>query len=393
MGQVQRINFLEGLRGLLAVWVMFCHVGYFVGFDSPGLESGWIADIVTFLDPTSNDAVHVFMALSGFVIFLLIDRGDEDLGPYVIRRFFRLWPVFIFCIGLGYFLNGTYIEIVGRNPWGSSEWLRNQYNISSAIEKLKLPYLVWDLPMLHGIVLPGWLPFAGSAFSSLAWCISTEWQFYLLAPFFVWLVSRRWGLALFAAGVGFLATRGAGLFSFAANPNHALLPLQMRWFFLGMMSYLVFRGVQRHGWARKYQLGVALIVGYVLIQRRGAGYAGIIWLGVFWLLLDLAATWRGRIAASIVLCLESRWVRYLGRISYPIYLVHWPVIIVLVKGLVFLGLATDRLVAYAILMVGVPAVTLIIAELVHWAIEVPGMEIGRKVAMRWRARGPVANPA
>ncbi|MST94839.1 MAG: acyltransferase, partial [Pedosphaera sp.] len=39
-------------------------------------------------------AVDIFLILSGFVIFNLLDRG-ETYGVFITRRFFRLFPAFL----------------------------------------------------------------------------------------------------------------------------------------------------------------------------------------------------------------------------------------------------------------------------------------------------------
>lgn len=38
------------------------------------------------------------------------------------------------------------------------------------------------IPLIHGLIPPSALPDAAAAFLGRAWSISTEWQFYLIAP-------------------------------------------------------------------------------------------------------------------------------------------------------------------------------------------------------------------
>src|SRR5438270_18235 len=81
----------------LAIWVLFAHTGYFVGLShllpSDPWHPGIIPKILVYLDQSGWDAVNLFMILSGFVISYLIDQGNENYFPYLIRRFLRLWPV------------------------------------------------------------------------------------------------------------------------------------------------------------------------------------------------------------------------------------------------------------------------------------------------------------
>ena len=40
-------------------------------------------------------AVQIFMIISGFVIFFLLDKKRESYGQFILRRFFRLYPLYI----------------------------------------------------------------------------------------------------------------------------------------------------------------------------------------------------------------------------------------------------------------------------------------------------------
>ena len=80
---------LESLRGLLALWVLIAHVTARV------ISEGTIskAHAQAPLEPLLP--VYVFMILSGFVIFSLLQREQESYGVFVVRRIFRLAPLFL----------------------------------------------------------------------------------------------------------------------------------------------------------------------------------------------------------------------------------------------------------------------------------------------------------
>ncbi len=86
-----KITELEGLRGLLAWWVVASHLLYFSGFYDTKL--GGVLGLIS----RGHEAVDGFIILSGFVIFLLLDKGRNSYGVFLFRRFFRLFPVFILC--------------------------------------------------------------------------------------------------------------------------------------------------------------------------------------------------------------------------------------------------------------------------------------------------------
>src|SRR6185369_4221145 len=74
----------DGVRGLLALWVLLAHA----------IELGPFSHIAGHLRP--QFAVDIFIILSGFVIFHLLSQG-EDYATFITRRFFRLFPVFAVC--------------------------------------------------------------------------------------------------------------------------------------------------------------------------------------------------------------------------------------------------------------------------------------------------------
>ena len=78
-----RVTSLDGLRGLLAAFVMFAHY-LALTWNFPGLLS------------TARGAVVIFFLMSGYVLTL---GWDGHFPAFLVRRFLRLWPVFALCMG------------------------------------------------------------------------------------------------------------------------------------------------------------------------------------------------------------------------------------------------------------------------------------------------------
>lgn len=70
--QWAKIGALEGLRGVMAWWVVLGHVSLTLGWKLPLIDRNTLA-------------VDVFIFLSGFVITSLVDRKHEAYRPYIIR--------------------------------------------------------------------------------------------------------------------------------------------------------------------------------------------------------------------------------------------------------------------------------------------------------------------
>jgi peptidoglycan/LPS O-acetylase OafA/YrhL len=85
-----RIPALDGLRGVLAVFVVLHHVACFLWVG--GLGEG-----------IAHAVVCIFFAMSGLV---LTRSYDGHLGAFLLRRLVRLWPLFAVCMLTEYALKG-----------------------------------------------------------------------------------------------------------------------------------------------------------------------------------------------------------------------------------------------------------------------------------------------
>jgi len=87
---MRRLTCLDGLRGVLALYVM---VGHTLPF---ALVPGWLAG------PFSHGgaAVDVFFILSGLVIVQSLASYDYRPRPFLIARVARIYPVFLAAFAL-----------------------------------------------------------------------------------------------------------------------------------------------------------------------------------------------------------------------------------------------------------------------------------------------------
>lgn len=88
------IKELEGLRGLMAIWVVLGH------------SLAALPIINKHVPPTllNSYAVDVFIILSGFVIFFMIDNKKQSYPQYIIQRFFRIFPLYLLILAVSVFL-------------------------------------------------------------------------------------------------------------------------------------------------------------------------------------------------------------------------------------------------------------------------------------------------
>ena len=106
-----RAEGLDALRFLLAFWVLAAHMNHWAFTTAPHWFTGTMTSLVSLFQPTSetHPAVIAFIVLSGYCIHRNGLRAENTaISPYVIRRTFRILPIFILATGVGA-LAGNYI--------------------------------------------------------------------------------------------------------------------------------------------------------------------------------------------------------------------------------------------------------------------------------------------
>jgi peptidoglycan/LPS O-acetylase OafA/YrhL len=391
--RMPRVPELDGLRALLAWWVVVYHARGPMFSAIEQVEAGPLR----ILD-SGGLAVDVFMILSGFVIAFLMDRIHEPAGPFLLRRFLRLFPAYLACLVPMLFLQG----VLEGNIRGNADHLEPAV-LATLLRGIAEPMqnfgaqLATHLLMLHGAVPETWLHNSSGAFLQPAWSISLEWQFYLAAPLAFWLLRRgRPGIAV-AIGIAAVAfaTRGLwprGLF----GVYEAFLPLNLHWFAVGIASFHVFRRVARArpapallAWAPLAT--VATIAGLVAIQTWRLGlvrattpavwFPMALWCGVFSVLIACLGGRPGAIPSATAALLRWRPLHFLGGISYSTYLVHWPVLTLCQAAFRTWTDATPAQTFALHAMISFPLIAAASWAMYRW-IEAPAIELGRRLARR-----------
>jgi peptidoglycan/LPS O-acetylase OafA/YrhL len=329
---------LDALRGILSLWVLLEHVRLFspikttVGFE----KLMW-----------AGNAVDVFIILSGFVITLLLNKTSTiQIPKFWIQRFFRLWPVFIVCLFAS--------MLVPRENEPES------WPIA----------IVSNFAMLQGIVPESICRNVSASILPQSWSISLEWQFYIFAPFFITALSVKkwWCVPVILFGISCAAMWKPSLFVYPS-----FLPIKLHFFLIGIACFYIKQAVSNWGGvlsASHAIIAVAMV--FALTQKISLA----IWVMVFATMIP------GTIATtteSLQNTLLGKALRWIGSISYPVYLCHWP-ILMLADG--SLGLKNmlrtgHPSMALFVTCVSLTLLTILIALILHKFIEQPGMRLGR----------------
>ena len=309
---MERLKGLDGLRGVLAVYVMAGHMAPFA------VLPGWLASALSH----GGAAVDVFFILSGLVIVRSLESLDYRARPFLAARMARIFPVYLAMLGLAVAVQPLPVRFE-RMPWieaGSpafSIW-------SQGWPSAWLPEIAAHLTMTHGLIPDALLPDAWVSFLGAAWSLSTEWQFYVLA---LLLERRAWWLLLFVAMAGavWAATTPEGW-----HFSRAFLGNKAGYFALGMASVgiigrangngarsslSVLAGPWLGGWRFAATLAIAMALGW---WQGGAGklLPPLVWAAC------LAAESRPCLLST---ALRSRPAQWLGGLSYSLYLANEPI--------------------------------------------------------------------
>ena len=291
-----RIPQIQGLRALAALLVTIFHAKFVSG--------GFIG-------------VDIFYVISGYLITGLILREIENTGTLNLRLFYqrrikRLLPTSVFVLFataiVGYFvLPAITRDALGRDLFAAATYVSNYL------------FAWWENDYQNLDATPS--PFIHY------WSLAVEEQFYLIWPILI-LILSRFGKRAVLYGVGAITAASLilSIQQTQSSPIWAFYSLPTRAWELGIGALLLFIPISF--WKSRFLpwLGaIGLAVGTLIFDENTA-FPGIN------ALLPVIST--GVLIGSI-----SKWPRFfndlsnnrisqwLGAISYPLYLWHWPALV------------------------------------------------------------------
>jgi peptidoglycan/LPS O-acetylase OafA/YrhL len=372
-----RVDELDGLRGLLALWVAFSHVFALSGFWENPLPGGRLSGLWEIF-VGAGPAVDTFIILSGFAISFLLHKRHQSYGGFMRGRFFRIYPVYLLCLAVAIGTGLITPYILQTATWKETIYFSWVETLAANGNSAFGSHLFWHVTLLNGLLTKDLLPGAAGTLLVPAWSITLEWQYYLVAPFLAKWV--RSGAGLLAIGVvAWLGIRYAGPWN---NPMLSFFPAQLPLFLIGIGSYHLYARLSDSPQFRP--LTSASVVALLLVAALGKWHpvALTIWAIGFGCILV-----RGSDPLSRLLGL-SRWVllhpllQRLGKISFPVYLIHWPVIIATLFLLLRVSPGiSSHLALLVLLVIAIPA-TIAAAEVIHRLVEKPGMALGKRFDRR-----------
>ncbi|MGA4991349.1 acyltransferase family protein [Nonomuraea bangladeshensis] len=379
--ETTRLDWLDALRGLGALAVVGEHL------------TTWA---IPWLRPTAINlgiyGVLVFFLVSGYIIPHSLERHG-DVRVFWIGRVFRLYPLYLAAIVLTLALS-PWVEVRAEVPRdgsavaahatmlldavGSAGVLNTMWTLSYEMVFYLLAAALFVLGVRDGRGLLPVLPAVAAAVTGLAWAAPP-----LSGAWLSWV-----SLAVFAAGLACVlagrAVRGASVALGVMALALLLFSSRVPWFGAAIVA-VMFAGTAIHRWergqGRLWPIGVtAALVAATPVWALSAGWWWVrppVWI----LTVVLAAATFGAAMALRGRRLPAA-LTGLGVVSYSLYLVHLPLLLVLMAVLGEMRWAP----AGAQLGVGalVLALLLPLSWLSHRFLELPGQRLGRRLARRLR---------
>ncbi|MET9227055.1 acyltransferase [Lentzea sp. NPDC003310] len=343
--EMRRFPALDGMRAIAAVIVVIFH---FAGPKWSWLN-GWIG-------------VHLFFVLSGFLITTLALREESRTGKlsirdFYLRRAFRILPVYYVVL----------LIIV------AFLWLRGEFFGYHMQEQL--PYY---LTFTNEWATPGRI-------YGQSWTLGVEQKFYLVWPALMFTVGAFTLKRRLPMTIGLMALAVVGHFSGVSGLSAAAYFMIL----MGCVLALVMHNPKGFAVIRPFTHPLAalpVLVAAVVVQTNIAeiddwfgGSGGLIPVAMYGIAISLLVTSTlGR--GPVQWLLSVRPMAFMGERSYSLYLIQEIACFAVIYTIP--RFSTPRL-ATALL---VTLVALVMADLLYRWVELPMIELGRRLTKRVQAR-------
>ena len=367
-----RLLYIDALRGWAILLVLLTHAAQgpvaAEALNSAQPQSqvlelpGWLFRICA----ASGSGVHLFFVVSALSLALsATKRREPGLLPYLIRRFWRIAPMFYVGIALYLALDG----------WGPRLYAPD--GIGAADVALTLGFLhIWSTNALNSVV-PG------------DWSVGVEVMFYLILPLLLMLGRTPVRLAALVLGFVLLAQAihwlnpGFGPFG---NPG---FPSQSVVFLFGLAAAMA---------AQRLTATIPRLAAPAVFLFLVAGLpqwhlpeSVLVYHTQFGALAGLLCVLLHRAPVAV---LVNPILAVIGRISFSMYILQFALfapVLALIQAAV--GPSAGGVVLLALYYPLLLAATAACAAITYAAIERPGMRLGRLLILRLQQRGAVVERA
>jgi peptidoglycan/LPS O-acetylase OafA/YrhL len=303
----------------------------------------------------------LFFVLSGYCLAASALRGDRltDRAQFYIRRVFRIHPPYVAAMCLAW--GASLVPRSGPCCMGYTQWI--------------VTYTHLEIPASQFVGFLGFPGPAGGLFP-VGWTLEVEMIFSLLLPLIV-LVARRghWTLALLLCGAAL--AHDSPVYSGQGYAVH---------FVAGVLLHEWAKPLSRIAARAPATFGLSTLAIAVYFTMIGMHFVPESWNALTWLGLEtqrtnvlsaLAISSSALTVAAVHIprvraALEWRPVAFVGRVSYSLYLLHFTVLLTLLRYV--RGTMVD--VGVIVFILGVVSVSVALASLMYRWVELPSIRAG-----------------
>lgn len=367
------IKEFESLRGYMALWVV-------IGHSILQFPDDWVTLPVFnyLLDP--GIAVSVFIILSGFVIFYLLDSKKEQFYVFLIRRALRLFPVYLFVLLISVLMFHSTLNLLSdlSDRYPDTKHLINSLRIFRATGDYYWENILSHIFLFQGVIPEAMIPEGQYAFVGQAWSLTLEWQFYIVAPIFISMIYNQNEYVKLL-----LPTSLMGLYLLFRDLNFSFIfGYKLVYFIIGGGSYYLWKNLIYISEIRK-MLNLSFFLVVLLTMRLiGLELPDIIWVFVFFTALSNYLDCQNLMTRFASFFLLNPVARFFGKISYSLYLNHIIVIygsLMIIQSLDenFLNIG-DSAFLVSLFAGYVVFVTVLMSAVTYQYIEKPFIDLGKR---------------
>ena len=358
-----QIDPLTGVRGFAATWVVLLHIQLLLPELLPRLP------VLGALIDGGNLGVDLFFILSGFIIsFTYLDRLGRgvpgDVPRYLWLRVARIYPAHLFMLFV-VLMMVVVMTVEGTPPADEQRFSPLSFIMNLFMLQAVPPALAWNDP---------------------AWSISTEFAAYLVFPLLVPLLTRLSPRRAMIILVVLLLVGTTGLWilvetahEWAYWSGYLLMWSRIAVCFpVGCLLYIVWRSRPAEDWSRAagILLPVALIgiLAVCVLTPPAEAISLPVAAYPFLVLLIFALASSSGIVSRFLATPPMMWA---GRASYSVYLVHFPLLLVIGAVTTLLGIEGGSTLAW-IALGGTLLAVLGAGAFVYHLVEEPARRVIRR---------------
>lgn len=340
---------LDGLRGVLALSVFICHVAAWYHYLNTGsyMQSG-----PGLYYQLSKVGFFMFFMITGYLFIGKILRERKagiDWTRFAVSRVLRIAPLYLFAIAAMLFIIS----------------LESDFQLQESLRVIAPDIFEWITFTIFGSPLINNYENTPLIISHVQWTLVYEWIFYLTLPLVALTMKIRVPTLLiivmllllasiyFNADDLFLPTGfiGGALTAIICSHFNQIKTIAIKPVFsITAIGLLILQGIlfPEYGFIQPSKFSAALICASFLIIAAGNN--------IFGLLTNKAA-------------------RYLGKISYSIYLIHGITLFVTFKYILGFELASSLTrFNFGLLILGITVLVVLVSSITYYFIEEPAMK-------------------